>query len=355
MRESYPGTAQEVRDELRSRTAHPGPAPLETGRSVRGFTLVELLVVITIIGLLIALLLPAVQAAREAARRSQCSNNLKQAGLALHNYQTSHDCFPPAGVGYGWCMNPEYGDKMVLNATGLMMLLPFLEQTAIYSQYVQDQCAANIMNGNTGCCSPCTSSGQLAGDAVTSGNAKAASKRLSVFNCPSDTGKPFISAGSSTSIYNPSSLQAAKTNYDFSISNSNVCNYWSRQTPSAQRMFGENSRCHTSDVRDGLSNTVALAETTFNVYNGMCSAWAFRGWDMMGVDLASGINVWTYPTLTNPQIGQLGDHTRVGSLHPGGAHVTLGDGSVRYVNQNIDTTTLSRLATMADGAVVIVP
>src|SRR5947207_3585508 len=92
------------------------------GRSTRGFTLVELLVVIAIIGVLVALLLPAVQAAREAARRSQCSNNLKQLSLALHNYEAVHNTFPPAGI-----------DSNQMSWT--VLLLPFFEQQALYDQF----------------------------------------------------------------------------------------------------------------------------------------------------------------------------------------------------------------------------
>jgi len=126
----------------------------------RGFTLVELLVVIAIIGVLVALLLPAVQAAREAARRMSCSNNLKQIGLALHNYHDSFKRFPPAGINYGWCQSPANDGRKLFNSNGLMMLLPFVEQNALYNQYDQTQAASNYLRYN--------STDSLAGSAATS-------------------------------------------------------------------------------------------------------------------------------------------------------------------------------------------
>ena len=97
-------------------------------RRHRGFTLVELLVVIAIIGILVALLLPAVQAAREAARRMSCGNNLKQLGLALHNYHDTHKKFPPGGVSYGHAWGAGPSDRHIKNGNGLVFLLPFAEQ-----------------------------------------------------------------------------------------------------------------------------------------------------------------------------------------------------------------------------------
>ena len=321
-----------------------------------GFTLVELLVVVTIIGILIALLLPAVQAAREAARQAQCQNNLKQLGLGLHNYHTSHDCFPAAGYSYGWCRNPTYGDKTILNASGLVILLPFLEQSPLYDRYDSKQCGCNLSHGNTnGCCDPCTASGTLAGDSVASGNAKVASTRLPVLTCPADTGTAFVSTGDS--LYNPcTTYKAAKTNYDFVVHNWNYdCNAWARETDSTRRMFGENSACNMSNVRDGLSNTAAFGETTYNVFNGKGNTWGFRGWVDVGVDIANGINVWAFTNNTNPTPGKLGSWGWAGSLHPGGAHIVMGDGSVHFLSQSTNSTILTRLSTMADGLVVAVP
>ena len=113
----------------------------------RAFTLVELLVVIAIIGILVALLLPAIQAAREAARRSQCQNNVKQLGVALHNYHDTNKVFPPGGIDYGWSSNmagsAEPANKLVKNLNGLALLLPYLEQQSLYSQMDFTQCVSH--------------------------------------------------------------------------------------------------------------------------------------------------------------------------------------------------------------------
>lgn len=322
----------------------------------KGFTLIELLVVITIIGILIGLLLPAVQQVREAARRLECTNKLKQIGLALHNYEASAKVFPPAGIGYGWCKLPERGEDHIKNLNGLLLLLPQLEQIALYEQHDPKSCVSNQMNGNNGCCGPTSSEGSLSGDAVESGNAEVVSTELAIFRCPSDSGNVRLSSNGTYSIKSGSGFQGVKTTYDFSVHRNFTCNYHNDYQPaSSRRIFGENSGTRFAAIRDGTSNTVAVAETTLDVLNGEAAGWGYRAWVMTGIDLASGINRWDWVTRPDPVVGELGSWGRMGSLHPGGAHVLMADGSTHFISEYTNTTTLERLAAMNDGNPVSLP
>jgi len=334
-----------------------------------GFTLVELLVVITIIGILIALLLPAVQAAREAARQMHCSNNMKQLGLALHGYYNDYGCFPPSGIGYGWCYpNPKStvpADPTVLNANGLVMMLPYLDQIPLYEADDRTQCASTSLGPVW------PSSAPLAGDPVASGNADVASQLLSVFVCPSDDEDPF--RNTSGSYYNGyyaikpgASHKGALTNYDFSVFVDDMkdfylavsCKNWGLIPAKKRRMFAEASACHMSDVSDGTSSTIAMAERLHAVDNGNCTAWGYRAWAMYGLDAGSnGINSWikTWNPDYVPVVGKLGSWDYPGSLHPGGCHLLMADGSVHFVSEVTDLVVLQNLSAIADGEIVAVP
>ena len=338
-------------------------SPANTTRRSRGaFTLVELLVVIAIIGVLVALLLPAVQAAREASRRSKCQNNLKQLGLALHNFESTFKQFPPGGKSYGWCTNSAAfpRDAQAFNLNGLVLLLPYLEQQNVYDRY-NDKAASQsyMING-----------APSAGSPVTSGNADLAAMKLAIFRCPSDTADPLLPAGAVHYTIDVSSpLRGVKTNYDFAVEYWEWrCNAWASTPQERRRMFGENSKGRIADVTDGLSNTIAMGETTLQCANGTTPAWAYRGWVQVGVDPApamhvGGINVWRSPW-TNPpdpartQIptsGKVGSWSWPGSLHPAGCNFLFGDGSVQFVSQTAQRTTMAQLAAIGDGTAVSLP
>ncbi|NOX55574.1 MAG: DUF1559 domain-containing protein [Planctomycetes bacterium] len=330
-----------------------------------GFTLIELLVVIAIIAILIALLLPAVQQAREAARRTQCRNNLKQLGLALHNYHSTYKVFPYSVSAHGSCERGSYvlpGGNRAKNHRGWVLLLPFIEQAPLYDQFDPRQAAGAYVRG----------SNVLEGSPTASGNALVVSQVLDAFLCPSDDQSPRIVTTAAHYQIDPSNspnLQGAKTSYDFQAHRySRWCANWGRIGSQSRSMFGIESSCRMRDVRDGSSNTVMLAETTLGVINGRAPTWGYSKWVGTGVDITwnptggwlsnpqgmnRGINFWpccpwgTQWRYYRP--GTLGNWGTVGSTHAGGAHVALADGSVRFVNDSTDLITLDRLGRMADG------
>jgi prepilin-type N-terminal cleavage/methylation domain-containing protein/prepilin-type processing-associated H-X9-DG protein len=318
-----------------------------------GFTLIELLVVIAIIAVLIGLLLPAVQAAREAARRSQCVNNLKQIALALHNYESSHSVFPMGMGNVGWCLTGPAGGiqnhegQRIMNLNGMSLILPYMEQTALFNSMNFSVAFSDF----TGHYAGVTTKGFLAGTAMA--NTTATTTALNTLVCPSDSGERL----SKNSIhYNPvATLRGLKMTYDFSMASTYGCDHWQLVATQQNRlMFGENSNAGISKVTDGTSNTIALMEKTFDVYNGDGSAAFYRGWVETGVDPGRGINKWAYPTTPPPPalIGRVGSWAWPGSLHPGGCNAAMADGSVKFLKQTTDLVVLTKLARIGDGGVV---
>lgn len=307
----------------------------------RGFTLVELLVVIAIIGILIALLLPAVQAAREAARRAQCTNNLKQIGLALHNYHDTHRKFPPAWVGTdatpspfpapaGWSMGNSYnpsGPKWGWTA----LILPQVEQAALYDQLgvtqqsLLDALVAHLAAGGT----------TLAGTIFQT--------EVAGFRCPSDTG-PEIN---DRILFAPSSLlpgfEMAKSNY---VGNAGVVNSaataWSHE---GDGMFGPNSGFQFRDITDGASNTIFVSERKYRDGSdaaGLLGTGLFGpgGQWSLGHGAQSQVAATTLPPNVTTDANGLDLYAfrflSLSSEHPGGGQVVLCDGSVRFITETID-------------------
>ena len=310
-------------------------------KNLFGFTLIELLVVIAIIAILIALLLPAVQQAREAARRSQCKNNLKQLGLALHNYHDVHGIFPPGIIDN----NPALGSAVdaANNSNGLAwgtMILPMLDQAPLY----------NLISTQTGGFG--RSWQDANGDGTTGDAIAAATTILPAFICPSD---PMGGLNTDKSSF-------GKSNY--LANGGNGAN-------SRNGVFFENSKLGFRDITDGTSNTFLVTERTTqndgsSVLNCGGTACGWTGGLWIGPRLSS-VATWhsgvtgfdviniggsstTYGLGTSSQ--GWGDDWIAKGCHVGGMQVTLGDGSVRFISENINLTTYRDLHTPADGNVL---
>ncbi len=282
-----------------------------------GFTLVELLVVIAIIGILVGLLLPAVQAAREAARRMQCSNNLKQIGLAMHNYESSYRRLPSGFVSLGRTGSPGWGWGAAL--------LPFMEQSSIYN---------NIDS-------------RLAID--NDYHAPVRINSIPTYLCPSDIGEPLFDITHGDDDHDHHALdidlggevlfQIAKSNYvamfgTFELEDSPY---------NGDGMFYGNSRIRWADVIDGLSNTLMIGEHSSRL--GKC---IWHG----NIQEASEPHARILGVADHPPNHKSGHFEDFSSFHPAGVNFLRADSSVSFFSENMDLTIYQGMATRSGGEVV---
>jgi len=308
-----------------------------------GFTLVELLVVIAIIGVLVALLLPAVQQAREAARRMSCTNNLKQLGIALHNYHDTYNKLPPGGLHF---ITPSgaAGDSTSWGTGWITMILPFIEQSPLHDQY----------NFNT---------------LRARESPNVVSVEIKALRCPSDSG--YKEPRSNTA-------QFARGNY---AGNAGSGNPFSTGNFSLKRERGPFSYAQPhavnfSEIADGLSNTILVAEIVAGERGGdVRGAWG----DPTGIYICGGNPSGNDPRVfLRPNGNALDDNLRdrpgrcdaenddrnlrcIGgggrpfqtarSQHSGGVNVTLADASVRFIPETIDLVVWRAMLAQADGTV----
>ncbi len=331
------------------------------------FTLVELLVVIAIIGILVGLLLPAVQAAREAARRMQCSNNLKQIGLGLLNYESTYKSFPMA-----WWLDVPGGTNLAAangNVWGFA-ILPFLEQTNLYNQFNQRYPAMNELGP------------------IAQANVAVIDTPIGFYNCPSapkDATDRYQGDASEAGL--PVTWSAAPSDY---IATTGVRGVFSNIAYAGNGggdrhgalqvggLYGSSRGGKIGAMTDGTSNTFLIGERTggSQIYVGTTAAQALSallvetnggGWgDLLNGEnwISGGLFAGSYDP-SNPaaylQEGPCGINcTNIRGrsfhcFHTGGAHFALGDGSVQFLSETTDAFVIAAMITRQKGEVFQMP
>lgn len=284
-----------------------------TSRKKTGFTLIELLVVIAIITILIALLLPAVQQAREAARRTRCRNNLKQIGVALHNYTDIHRVFPSGWIG----VDAATGAPFVEGTSGwgwATMLLPYMDQGPLYNQLDTNLPVLAVENGVS------------------------IQTHLEIFRCPSDTGDEMWQINEEST--GDPLAELASANYVACVGTIEMEDCEGQPAPfvcKGNGAFYHNSKTGFRDLTDGASQTILVGERSSLIGNSTWTGMAAEGEEAIARILGTADHTPNHPD------SHLDDFS---SRHEGGVHCLFGDGRVKFVGENIDLATYQGMCTI---------
>jgi prepilin-type N-terminal cleavage/methylation domain-containing protein/prepilin-type processing-associated H-X9-DG protein len=286
------------------------------------FTLVELLVVIAIIGILVALLLPAVQAAREAARRTSCGNNFRQVGLAMHNYADAKKTFPPGILlwPYGSCAGPSGAAGYSGWGWGTFVL-PYMEETLVYEQI------------NFKLPSP-----------TTGPNFRATANIIQSYLCPSDpqgAELTFMTNGGTNGTHPDE--DCGRTNMAGVADSSDWTCDGATATATGDGTLFNKSHVRFKDIVDGTSKTLLVGEV-IGIGPQTYQGFSWVTWDVLHTD--NGINTAVYQRPANVWIVE---EMSFSSFHPGGCYFAFADGSVHFITESVSQSVLEALTTRALG------